>query len=73
MTFSQLVGDKPPKSTGKCAPSEYSLFSLTLDDCAEDAAKIPLKLAVGDIGGASGEYWANDSMASAADGKVQEW
>ncbi|KAI5452489.1 hypothetical protein NCC49_000652 [Naganishia albida] len=39
----------------------------------EDAAKIPLKLAVGDIGGATGEYWANDSMASAADGKVQEW
>ncbi|KAJ9116093.1 hypothetical protein QFC20_000766 [Naganishia adeliensis] len=39
----------------------------------EDGAKIPLKLAFGDINGTSGEYWANDSMASAADGKVQEW
>jgi carbonyl reductase 1 len=38
-----------------------------------DGAKIPLRLAFGDIDGQNGEYWANDSMSSPADGKVQAW
>ncbi|KAJ5118263.1 hypothetical protein N7448_009978 [Penicillium atrosanguineum] len=39
----------------------------------EAGAKIPVRLAIGNIGRVSGRYWANDSVASAADGKVQEW
>jgi hypothetical protein len=38
-----------------------------------EGAKIPLKLAFGDIQGVSGAYWANDSISSTDDGKVQEW
>ncbi|KAJ6120329.1 hypothetical protein N7523_004609 [Penicillium sp. IBT 18751x] len=39
----------------------------------EDGAKIPLRLAIGDIGHVSGRYWANDSVASTGDGKIQDW
>lgn len=39
----------------------------------EDGAKIPVKLAVGDIGDVTGEYWGNDSVRSKEDGKVQPW
>ena len=53
---------------GFFAPANVSLtFSI------EERAKIPVRLAIGDIGGISGRYWANDSVASAADGKVQDW
>lgn len=38
-----------------------------------DGAKIPVKLAFGDIGGATGRYWSNDGIAEKGDGKVQEW
>lgn len=39
----------------------------------EDGAKIPVRLAIGDIGGISGRYWANDGVENTADGEVQEW
>ena len=39
----------------------------------EDGAKIPVKLAIGDIGDATGEYWGNDSVRSKEDGKIQPW
>ncbi|KAF2280132.1 NAD(P)-binding protein [Westerdykella ornata] len=38
-----------------------------------EGARIPLKLALGDIGGISGRYWANDSVSEKGDGKVQPW
>lgn len=39
----------------------------------EEGAKIPVKLALGDIGGVSGRYWGNDSISDKGEGKVQEW
>ncbi|KAJ5631483.1 uncharacterized protein N7484_011583 [Penicillium longicatenatum] len=39
----------------------------------EEGARIPLRLAIGDIGQVSGRYWANDSVASIGDGEVRDW
>jgi carbonyl reductase 1 len=39
----------------------------------EDGAKIPVRLAFGDIGGVTGRYWANSSVRSREEGEVQEW
>jgi carbonyl reductase 1 len=39
----------------------------------EDGARIPVMLALGDIGGVTGIYWANDSIESKEEGKVQVW
>jgi carbonyl reductase 1 len=38
-----------------------------------DGAKIPVKLAIGDIGDVSGGYWANDSIVDTGDGELREW
>lgn len=40
---------------------------------AEQGATIPVRLAVGDIGGVSGRYWANASIRSREAGEVREW
>jgi carbonyl reductase 1 len=39
----------------------------------EQGAKIPVRLAVGDVGGVSGKFWANGDMRSVKDGEVLEW
>ncbi|KAJ5427397.1 hypothetical protein N7465_002467 [Penicillium sp. CMV-2018d] len=39
----------------------------------EDGARIPLRLAIGDIGQVSGRYWANETSASTGSGKIQDW
>jgi carbonyl reductase 1 len=39
----------------------------------EDGAKIPVRLALGDIGDVTGRYWANSSVRSKEEGEVQEW
>ncbi|KAK5954190.1 hypothetical protein OHC33_004763 [Knufia fluminis] len=39
----------------------------------EEGARIPVKLAVGDVQGVSGRYWGNDSIRGKEDGKVQPW
>ena len=39
----------------------------------EDGARIPVRLAFGDLKGVSGRYWANDSVRGKEEGKVQEW
>ncbi|KAK3700550.1 hypothetical protein LTR37_015878 [Vermiconidia calcicola] len=39
----------------------------------EDGAKIPVRLAMADIGDVSGEYWANGSVRSKEEGEVQQW
>lgn len=39
----------------------------------EEGARIPVKLAFGDISNISGSYWSNDSVTSTEDGKVQDW
>lgn len=38
----------------------------------EDGAKIPVRLAVGDIK-ESGKYWGNDDVFGTGDGKIQPW
>jgi carbonyl reductase 1 len=39
----------------------------------EEGAKIPVRLALGDAGGVTGIYWANDSIKDRGEGHVQEW
>jgi carbonyl reductase 1 len=39
----------------------------------EDGAKIPVRLAVGDIGNVTGRYWANESVRGKGEGEVREW
>jgi len=39
----------------------------------EEGARIPVRLALGDLGGVTGKYWANDSIRGRGDGEVQEW
>nr|POE66157.1 carbonyl reductase [nadph] 1 [Quercus suber] len=38
-----------------------------------DGAKIPVRLAFDDLEGASGKYWANESVRSKEEGGMQEW
>lgn len=39
----------------------------------EEGARIPVRLALGDLGGVSGRYWGNDSISGKGEGKLQEW
>jgi len=39
----------------------------------EDGAKIPVRLALEDLGGVTGRYWANGGVRSKEEGSVQEW
>ena len=39
----------------------------------EEGARIPVRLAVGDIGSESGKYWGNDGVMDRGYGKVQPW
>lgn len=39
----------------------------------EEGARIPVRLALDDLGGVSGKYWANGSIRSRDAGEVQEW
>jgi carbonyl reductase 1 len=63
---------QPPKSVGKCMVS-LSQVDVSLTILIEEGARIPLRLAIGDIGQVSGKYWSNDSSASAGYGKIQDW
>lgn len=38
-----------------------------------DGAKIPIRLGFKDIGGVTGRYWGNNSIAGTGEGEVQEW
>ena len=38
-----------------------------------EGAKVPVRVAFGDIGGVTGAYWANASVRSREEGEVQEW
>ncbi|PKY07329.1 NAD(P)-binding protein [Aspergillus campestris IBT 28561] len=57
-----MQAGQPPKSVD-------TLLTMAI----EEGAKIPLRLAVGDIGQVSGRYWADDSVADKGNGKVQGW
>ncbi|KAK6366357.1 hypothetical protein LTR64_008371 [Lithohypha guttulata] len=39
----------------------------------QEGARIPVRLAVGDLEGNNGCYWANDSISSRANGHVKAW
>ena len=39
----------------------------------EDGAKIPVRLAIGNIDGATGEFWENPSNSDTGDGQVSVW
>jgi len=38
-----------------------------------EGARIPLKLAFGDVRGVSGEYWENPSVAGKGSGQPSDW
>ena len=38
-----------------------------------DGAKIPVRLATGDIEGATGQFFENESVHDTGDGKISEW
>jgi hypothetical protein len=62
---------KPPKSLGKRMVVYASMGSS--DHVTEDGGKIPLRLAIGDIGVSTGDFWENNSISSTADGKISMW
>jgi len=39
----------------------------------EEGARIPFRLAMGDVGGVTGKYWENPSISDTAEGQVGEW
>lgn len=39
----------------------------------EEGARIPVRLALDDLKGVTGKYWANGSVRSKDEGEVQEW
>ena len=39
----------------------------------EQGAAIPVRLAFEDLGGVTGQYWANSSIRSKGEGEVQDW
>ena len=39
----------------------------------DDGARIPVRLAVGDVQGQTGKYWSNPSIGGTGDGRVLEW
>lgn len=39
----------------------------------DEGAKIPVRLALDDIDGVSGKYWANSTVRSKLEGSVQNW
>jgi len=38
-----------------------------------EGARIPLKLAFGDVRGVTGEYWENPSVSGKASGNPSDW
>ena len=39
----------------------------------EEGARIPFRLATGDLGGVTGKYWENPSISGTGEGQVGEW
>ncbi|KAH8082353.1 hypothetical protein HD553DRAFT_71696 [Filobasidium floriforme] len=39
----------------------------------EEGARVPLNIALKDIGGTTGKYWANSSVSGTGEGQVQKW
>ncbi len=39
----------------------------------EEGARIPLRLAFGDVKGVTGKFWANEKIFETGDGEVREW
>ena len=64
-------------STSKATRSVDCLVSWdvpgSLNLVLADGAKIPIRLGFGDIGGVTGRYWGNPSIADSGDGQVMEW
>lgn len=39
----------------------------------QEGARVPIKLAFGDVKGVTGKFWANEIITDTGDGKVREW
>jgi carbonyl reductase 1 len=39
----------------------------------EEGARVPLNIALNDIQGTTGKYWANSSISGTGAGQVQKW
>jgi hypothetical protein len=49
----------------------HRVFAFT--NIAEEGARVPLNIALKDIGGTTGKYWANSSVSGTGEGQVQKW
>lgn len=67
-----MVGSTPPKPPGKSISKLSVTHCSSIDELA-DGAKIPIRLGFGDIGGVTGRYWGNPSIADTGYGQVMEW
>ena len=71
-----LAKDNPALLINSCCPgwvkTDMGLLIGRAPKTPADGAKIPVRLALDDIGGVSGAYWANASVRSKEEGKLQE-
>lgn len=72
-----MAEENPGVLINSCCPGwcDSDMGSLTgkPGKTTDEGARIPLNLAFGKVEGVSGKYWENDSVHSAAPGKVSEW
>lgn len=72
-----LAAEHPELQINCCCPGwvDTDMGSLVgkPSKTPEQGGKIPFKLAVGDIGNASGEFWENKDINSTADGQISVW
>ena len=72
-----LAKENPGLIINACCPgwvkTDMGLLIGRAPKTPEDGAKIPVRLAFGDIGGITGAYWANASVRSKEEGEVQVW
>lgn len=72
-----LARDHEGLTINACCPgwvkTDMGLLVGRAPKTPEDGAKIPVRVAFGDIGGVTGKYWANSSVRSKEEGEVQEW
>lgn len=76
-----LARENPSLTINSCCPgwvaTDMGALVLRAGDTAPktpaEGARIPVRLAFDDIGGSTGDFWANSSVSGKGDGKVRKW
>lgn len=58
---------------GWCSTDTGKLTGATPPKTPQEGARVPLRLAFGDLGGVSGKYWENESVTSKGEGNPSDW